>query len=157
MSVRARVSSGDPVTSDISRSPQAPCPPTNSQVTALHHDLAAPLRRGALPPVLLCPTSTTTRALRQTFRLPLRPASPAVSPTGARPICSPSDRGHNSAVARALPAPCDQRHGENPVGRQATPRGRNWTLTRGPTGLAVLGMQCSQVRWQDPPITIRSP
>src|SRR3954466_12080699 len=44
MSVRARVSSGDPVTSDISRSPQAPCPPTNSQVTALHHDLAAPLR-----------------------------------------------------------------------------------------------------------------
>src|SRR4051794_12737058 len=43
MSVRARVSSGDPVTSDISRSPQAPCPPTNSQVTALHHDLAAPL------------------------------------------------------------------------------------------------------------------
>src|SRR4051812_16626811 len=43
MSVRARVSSGDPVTSDISRSPQAPCPPTNSQATALHHDLAAPL------------------------------------------------------------------------------------------------------------------
>src|SRR3954471_2594611 len=43
MSVRAPVSSGDPVTSDISRSPQAPCPPTNSQVTALHHDLAAPL------------------------------------------------------------------------------------------------------------------
>src|SRR3954466_9651343 len=43
MSVRARVSSGDPVTSDISRSPQALCPPTNSQVTALHHDLAAPL------------------------------------------------------------------------------------------------------------------
>src|SRR4051794_26356776 len=53
MSVRARVSSGDPVTSDISRSPQAPCPPTNSQVTALHHDLAAPLghhRCHLLPP-----------------------------------------------------------------------------------------------------------
>src|SRR4051794_25844761 len=48
MSVRARVSSGDPVTSDISRSPQAPCPPTNSQVTALHHDLAAPLGLGVL-------------------------------------------------------------------------------------------------------------
>src|SRR4051794_36325039 len=55
MSVRARVSSGDPVTSDISRSPQAPCPPTNSQVTALHHDLAAPLagrgRQSGTPPV----------------------------------------------------------------------------------------------------------
>src|ERR1700712_5746629 len=32
---------------------------------------------------------------------------------------------------------------------QATPRGRNCTLTRGPTGLVVLGMQCSQVRWQE--------
>src|SRR3954453_18321819 len=78
-------------------------------------------------------------------------------PDGGRPIRSPLDRGHNSAVARAPPAPCDQRHGENPEERQATPRGRNWTLTRGPTGLAVLGMQCSQVRWQDPPITTRSP
>src|SRR4051812_7682947 len=78
-------------------------------------------------------------------------------PDGGRPIRSPSDRGHNAAVARALPAPCDQRHGENPEEPQATPRGRNWTLTRGPTGLAVLGMQCSQVRWQDPPITTRSP
>src|SRR4051794_913003 len=134
--------------------------PVPSRAGAVHGEqytkLSGPAG-GALPPVLLCPTSTTTRALRQTFRLPLRPASPAVSLTGARPICSPSDRGHNSAVARALPAPCDQRHGENPVGRQATPRGQNWTLTRGPTGLAVLGMQCSQVRWQDPPITIRSP
>ena len=29
---------------------------------------------------------------------------------------------------------------------QATPRGRNWTLTLGPTALVVLGMQCSHVR-----------
>src|SRR5215212_3727268 len=41
--------------------------------------------------------------------------------------------------------------------RQATPLGRNCTLTRGPTCLLVLGMQCSQVRWQEPPITTRSP
>ena len=43
------------------------------------------------------------------------------------------------------------------AGGQATPRGRNCTLTRGPTGLAVLGMQCSHVRWHDPPMTTRSP
>jgi hypothetical protein len=41
--------------------------------------------------------------------------------------------------------------------RQATPAGRNCTLTRGPTGFVVLGMQCSQVRWQEPPMTTRSP
>jgi hypothetical protein len=38
-----------------------------------------------------------------------------------------------------------------------TPRGRNWTLMRGPTGRADLGIACSQVRWQLPPMTIRSP
>lgn len=30
-------------------------------------------------------------------------------------------------------------------------------LMRGPTGADVLGTACSQVRWQDPPITSRSP
>ena len=30
-------------------------------------------------------------------------------------------------------------------------------LIRGPVGLAVFGTECSQVRWQDPPITSRSP
>ena len=40
---------------------------------------------------------------------------------------------------------------------QATSIGRNWTLMRAPTGFAVLGTACSQVRWQEPPITIRSP
>jgi hypothetical protein len=44
-----------------------------------------------------------------------------------------------------------------PCRRQATPRGRNWTLTRGPTGLVVFGMQCSHVRWHEPPMTTRSP
>src|SRR3954470_20365194 len=63
MSVRARVSSGDPVTSDISRSPQAPCPPTNSQVTALHHDLAAPL---TLTASLVDAISHTTARIRDT-------------------------------------------------------------------------------------------
>jgi tRNA (Thr-GGU) A37 N-methylase len=38
-----------------------------------------------------------------------------------------------------------------------TLRGRNWMLMRGPTGRAVFGIACSQVRWQLPPITIRSP
>jgi hypothetical protein len=41
--------------------------------------------------------------------------------------------------------------------RQRTPRGRNWTLMRGPVGRADLGTACSQVRWQLPPITSRSP
>ena len=40
---------------------------------------------------------------------------------------------------------------------QATPRGRNCTLTRGPTGFVVLGTACSQVRWHEPPMTSRSP
>ena len=40
---------------------------------------------------------------------------------------------------------------------QNTLRGRNCTLTRGPAGRDVLGTACSQVRWQEPPITIRSP
>ena len=40
---------------------------------------------------------------------------------------------------------------------QRTPRGRNWMLMRGPTGRAVLGTACSQVRWHEPPITSRSP
>lgn len=39
----------------------------------------------------------------------------------------------------------------------ATPAGRNWILTRGPTPRRVLGTACSQVRWQLPPMTIRSP
>lgn len=30
-------------------------------------------------------------------------------------------------------------------------------LTRGPAGADVLGTACSQVRWQEPPITSRSP
>jgi error-prone DNA polymerase len=41
--------------------------------------------------------------------------------------------------------------------RQRTPRGRNCTLIRGPTGWDVFGTACSQVRWQLPPMTSRSP
>src|ERR1035437_1361068 len=56
-------------------------------------------------------------------------------------------------------------HGSQPYRRpvtdsgssQRTPRGRNWMLIRGPTYLVVLGTECSQVRWHDPPITSRSP
>lgn len=40
---------------------------------------------------------------------------------------------------------------------QRTFRGRNCTLTRGPAARADFGTACSQVRWQDPPITSRSP
>ena len=40
---------------------------------------------------------------------------------------------------------------------QRTPRGRNCTLIRGPTGWDVFGTACSQVRWQLPPMTSRSP
>ena len=43
------------------------------------------------------------------------------------------------------------------AGPQATPAGRNCTLIRGPTGFAVFGTACSQVRWHEPPITTRSP
>ena len=38
-----------------------------------------------------------------------------------------------------------------------TPRGRNCTLIRGPVTCAVFGTACSQVRWQLPPMTSRSP
>ena len=41
--------------------------------------------------------------------------------------------------------------------RQRTPRGLNCTEIRGPTGLVVFGTQWSQVRWQEPPMTTRSP
>src|SRR4051794_39473095 len=47
--------------------------------------------------------------------------------------------------------------GGRPGPLQATPAGRNWTLTRGPTGFVVFGIQCSQVRWHEPPMTTRSP
>lgn len=40
---------------------------------------------------------------------------------------------------------------------QRTPAGRNWMLIRGSVTRALLGTQCSQVRWQEPPMTIRSP
>jgi hypothetical protein len=40
MVMRARAPSGDPVTSDISRSPQVPCPPAKPQLTASRHDFA---------------------------------------------------------------------------------------------------------------------
>src|SRR3954453_13434228 len=97
----------------IHRTRMFPAPgsdPVPSRAGAVHGEQYTKLSgpAGALPPVLLCPTWSTTRARRQTSR-------------------SPSGRGHNAAVARALPAPCDQRHGENPEEPQATPRGRNWT------------------------------
>jgi hypothetical protein len=41
--------------------------------------------------------------------------------------------------------------------RQRTPRGRNCTLIRDPMACDVFGTACSQVRWQLPPITSRSP
>ena len=46
-----------------------------------------------------------------------------------------------------------------PAGRfvaQNTPRGRNCTEIRGPAW-ATFGTACSQVRWQEPPMTTRSP
>ena len=46
-------------------------------------------------------------------------------------------------LVRWLREPVKDQRGKGP---QATPVGRNCTLTRGPTGFAVLGMQCSQVR-----------
>jgi hypothetical protein len=47
--MRARAPSGDPVTSDISRSPQASCPPAKPQLTASRHDFAHALQ-GGYPP-----------------------------------------------------------------------------------------------------------
>ena len=64
--------------------------------------------------------------------------------TAARPRRA---RRRRAGLAARAGRPTDQR----------TPRGRNCTLIRGPTGLAVLGTACSQVRWQLPPMTSRSP
>src|SRR4051794_23889898 len=72
----------------IHRTRMFPAPgsdPVPSRAGAVHGEQYTKLSgpAGALPPVLLCPTWSTTRARRQTFRLPLRPAFPPVSLTGA--------------------------------------------------------------------------
>ena len=111
--------------------------------------------RGGPEPVLLCPTWSTTPVYRRAFRASVRPASRARC-TGLPAGPALSDREHKAGSRRGLPP-----SGATPVTRaradQATPRGRNCTLTRGPTGLVVLGMQCSHVRWHEPPMTTRSP
>ncbi len=55
------------------------------------------------------------------------------------------------------PAPPCARPPSRPRPAQRTSRGRNCTLIRGPAARAVFGTACSQVRWQLPPITSRSP
>ena len=72
----------------------------------------------------------------------------ALGPPGSGSEPSHAQPASRVAARRAPPA----------RGRtQRTPRGRSWTLIRGPTGLAVLGTACSQVRWHEPPMTSRSP
>src|SRR4051812_17785409 len=135
MSVRARVSSGDPVTSDISRSPQAPCPPTNSQVTALHHDLAAPLGW----PWSGCEGSVRDRAV-------LRAAGGAGGGSGAddRPASGPDrragcpNRGAGAAagrlLAQLLPATVERRAGQAGAQVAARPVRAQARWPAGPSG-----------------------
>ena len=120
------------------------------------HVLRSPLQGGP-EPVLLGPTWSTTTRVRDPFRASLRTTSPATYRAPRGPVLS--DTLHNAAPRRGLPRRRARR--VTPWVRatrgQATPAGRNWTLTRGPTGFVVLGMQCSQVRWHEPPMTTRSP
>ena len=68
---------------------------------------------------------------------------------GARPEAGADRAGPRAGLRPRLRYAC--------LTRQRTPRGRNWIEMRGPTARAVLGTACSQVRWQLPPITTRSP
>ena len=81
----------------------------------------------------------------------------------ARPSAAETGRGHRPANTPDGPPPSCARKPTSRLrtppraaapGRQATPRGRNWTLIRPPTAARVLGIAWSQVRWQLPPITI---
>src|SRR3954454_5434169 len=149
MSVRARVSSGDPVTSDISRSPQAPCPPTNSQVTALHHDLAAPLgshpsSSPRSPPATASrstprslqrsplATACTCEAIGQSFAPGLPAAAPSIPSLGTRPWRRRRRRGVRSALGQAGPRmtpPASQTY--RPL--RGRPHSRSLTPERDPT------------------------
>jgi len=80
----------------------------------------------------------------------IRPAVHDPSDAGTAEIGPAADDG--PAAARSTVD--GKRHG---CRGQATPAGLNWMLTRGPTPRRVFGTACSQVRWQLPPITIRSP
>ena len=52
-------------------------------------------------------------------------------------------------------APAEPRWSPPSAGGSKEFNGRNWTVIQAPAG--DLGTACSQVRWQEPPITIRSP
>jgi len=60
---------------------------------------------------------------------------------------TPSYRSNAPDPPAAHPRPFPDHPGPSPTTPgQRTPRGRNWMLIRGPTGLALLGIACSQVR-----------
>ena len=81
---------------------------------------------------------------------PTVPRNPASDPgVVGRAVGAARSVDRHPATTRLTPTMSQVAH--------VTPRGRNWMLIRGPTGLLVFGTACSQVRWQLPPITSRSP
>src|SRR6476661_7243101 len=90
-------------------------------------------------------------------RFPAPPAGDVVRrPSRAARRMENSTRAARLPAGGSRPPYCAGQMPRSGAG-QATPAGRNCTLTRGPTRLAVLGMQCSHVRWHEPPMTTRSP
>src|SRR4051794_9367213 len=103
--------------------PMSPAPPRSS-CRPFGPDMESQRRPAVAPSRVACDLSH-----RRSFGSPAGPVR--------------SDGEHNAGPPQGLPAfraigvtgVCSA------IRPQATPRGRNWTLTRGPTGLAVLGMQ----------------
>jgi hypothetical protein len=74
---------------------------------------------------------------------------------------SPSELEHQIGLERPLDVQVQlgfgQRQRIDHLPKLLPQSGRNWTLIRAPRQPATFGMPCSQVRWQLPPITSRSP
>ena len=116
--------------------------------------------RGPSPGATACRWGADVRRSRLLGRSPAdfgsTPSAPSRSPPHRRGLGGRAPRAGGCAPSGS-PAAASTRVGALSHPSQATPRGRNCTLTRGPTGFAVFGMPCSHVRWQEPPMTTRSP
>ena len=94
------------------------------------------------------------RPLRRHLRQAVREVADREAGGVARPLPggAATDVAGGNRAERRDDAPLRRTHRAHP-----TPAGRNWMLMRPPTGRAVFGTECSWERWQDPPMTKRSP
>src|SRR4051794_34382596 len=118
--------------------------------------------QGALPPVLLCPAWSTTRARRQAFRLPPRPASPAVCLTRAgRSALRPTgpQLGRRQGASRSVrPASRQESGGASGDPTWAELDADAWAHGLGRLGDAVLpGALAGPTHHHQVPVTQREP